>query len=458
MSRLTLSLLAPLLLAPLLAFAESPSVGTDSPLDRYVQKEQPSYTWSVKSTEKRPDGVRWVRFALTSQTWRGIVWKHRLNLVVPPAATGKRARPEHAILLITGTGGEDEHLMIVSGLALRLGVPIAVLHDTPNQPLFRKESGRRMKEDALIAYTFMKFIETGEEDWPLLFPMVRSAVSAMDALGEYSAQQRQDWKFGRLEKFVTTGASKRGWTTWLSSVVDQRVIGIAPIVYDNLNIKKQLALHYETWGKPSPSIHDYTDAGLLKLIDTKRGKALFRMVDPYSYRDRITVPTMAMIGTNDTYWPLQAVNVYRHDLKTNLFTHYVPNAGHSAGLSVLAAVAGFFDHVTHRTKALPEVRLSILPRRSATLAAFGKGKLRVKAVRLWGSHVDGKDFTKSKWTRVAAVRTATGWEAPLPKPTIRSKGQAAFIGEFELRDSKGERFMIHSAAQVWDLGKGPSQK
>jgi len=435
-----------------------PSVGTDSPLDQYVRKEQPTYAWSVTKTETRPGGIKVVRFALTSQTWRGIAWKHRLNLVVPTAAKGERARPKHAVLLITGTGGEEEHLMIVSGLAARLGVPIAVLHDTPNQPLFRKETGRRMKEDALIAYSFVKFVETGEKDWPLLFPMVRSAVSAMNALGEYSGQQRGDWGFGRLERFVTTGASKRGWTTWLSGVVDERVIGIAPIVYDNLNMQKQLALHHQTWGKPSPSIHDYTDAGLMKLLKTPRGKQLMRMVDPYAFRDRIKVPTMAMIGTNDTYWPLQAINVYRHDLNTHLHAHYVPNAGHSAGLSVVAAVAGFFDHVTKRTPALPEVRLSIRPRQKATFSAFGEGKVRIQAVRLWGSHVPNKDFTKSKWTRVAGVKTGLGWEATLPAATVKDSGQAAFIGEFELRDSSGERFMIHSAAQVWDLRPGPSQK
>ena len=449
---LTLSLL------PALASAGGPSVGIDSPLDTYVRRPQPEFAWSVKSTEERPDGVRWVRFALTSQKWRGLLWTHTFNLVVPPAASGARARPEHAILLITGNGGEDEHLMVASSLALRLGVPIAILHNVPNQPLFKEESGgRRLREDSLIAYTFVKYVETGEVDWPLLFPMVRSAVSAMDALSEYSAQQRTGWEFGHLKRFVTTGASKRGWTTWLSAVADERVIGIAPIVYDNLNVAAQLKLHFETWGKPSPSIHDYTDAGLLDFMKTPRGRDLMGMIDPYVFRARIKVPTMAMIGTNDTYWPLQSVNLYRHDLPAPFYCHYVPNAGHSAGLSVVAAVAGFFDHVTGRTAELPEFAMTILPRRKATFALVSGEVGQVGAVRLWGSHVPGRDFTKSKWTRIVGSKTAGGWEVALPKETLQDAGQVAFIGEFELRDSAGESFTIHTPVQVWDLGS-PSQK
>jgi PhoPQ-activated pathogenicity-related protein len=115
------------------------------------------------------------------------------------------------------------------------------------------------------------------------------------------------------------------------------VIGIAPIVFDNLDYERQIALHFETWGKPSPSIHDYTDAGLLELLQTDRGRQLVQLVDPYSYADRLDLPKLALIGTNDTYWPLDSVNIYRGGLPGEFYCHYVPNAGHGAGLSVVSA-------------------------------------------------------------------------------------------------------------------------
>ena len=41
------------------------------------------------------------------------------------------------------------------------------------------------------------------------------------------------------EKFILSGISKRGWTSWLASAVDtRRVIGFIPIVFDFIDINK----------------------------------------------------------------------------------------------------------------------------------------------------------------------------------------------------------------------------
>src|SRR6185503_8360609 len=69
--------------------------------------------------------------------------------------------------------------LALAGAIEQMSCPIIVLSQVPYQPMF---GGR--KEDALIAFTFDKFLlnDGGERsNWPLMLPMTKSAVRAMDA-------------------------------------------------------------------------------------------------------------------------------------------------------------------------------------------------------------------------------------------------------------------------------------
>jgi PhoPQ-activated pathogenicity-related protein len=104
-----------------------------------------------------------------------------------------------------------------------------------------------------------------------------------------------------IESFTVSGASKRGWTTWLTAAVDKRVMAIAPMVIDVLNMRAQMEHQRATWGEVSEEIRDYAALNLPERLKTQRGQELLAMVDPFSYRQQLTRPKLILLSTNDRY-------------------------------------------------------------------------------------------------------------------------------------------------------------
>ncbi|HEY7315177.1 MAG TPA: PhoPQ-activated protein PqaA family protein [Gemmataceae bacterium] len=361
-------------------------------LPEYLRKPEPAYSWKLhEKMERGGDTVYDLR--LVSQTWQGITWEHSLQIYQP-----KGVRPS-ATLLLWNQGGKPSLGSVAFGLDLarKLQAPCAFLYGIPNQPLL---DGK--KEDALIAETFVRYLDGKDENWPLLFPMVKSLVKAMDALQAFA---RQEWK-SPVENFLVTGASKRGWTTWLTGASDPRVKAIAPLVIDTLNMREQSAHQKKTLGAYSEQIRDYTERGLVPVPDTPRAQRLWKMIDPYSYRDNLKMPKLIINGNNDPYWATDALNLYWDGLKGDKWVLYVPNAGHNLEQKgedgktdrtrAVTGLAAFGRHII-RDNPMPKLTWKHDD-------ADGKPRLAVrsttapKAARLWTAEAPTRDFRKSKWT------------------------------------------------------------
>ena len=403
------------------ATAATEAVPTE--LQEYVSAPDDSYEYVVDGAEKL-DGCTLHKLTLTSQTWHDIPWKHALYIYVP-----SNTRYESTVLLfisggkIGGSPGPDD-LKMGAKLAQAAAMPVAFLYQVPNQPLL----GDRVEDD-LISETFLRYVDSRDATWPLLFPMVKSATSAMTAIQEFGKEQ-----YGvDVDKFVVTGGSKRGWTTWLTGATDDRVAGIAPIVIDTLNLPAQMKYQLETWGKYSEQIADYTSKGLVDVMLNQPDIPLWKWVDPYTYRSKLTLPKLIINGTNDRYWTVDAMNIYWDDLPGEKHVRYVPNAGH--GLddgkeSALMTLAMFAQHVAEE-EPLPELKWS-------HDEADGRLKLTVEStpapesVRLWVARSDSKDFREAKWeaTELTALPEAGGdgqeFVGEIDKPT---KGHVALFGE-----------------------------
>ncbi|MFM1802632.1 MAG: hypothetical protein RJA81_1984 [Planctomycetota bacterium] len=369
-------------------------------LHSYVNQTDKSFHWEQEAVTQAP-GVNIYTLKLHSQTWQGILWKHRLEIVEP---TGVEIdRPDTAILFIGGGANGDTprggDRLVGAALAKAARARVAILNHVPNQPLL----GDR-KEDALIAETFIRYLNTKDISWPLLFPMAKSAVRAMDAVSLWSKENDK----GNITKFVVSGASKRGWTTWLSGAADPRVIAIAPMVIDTLNLTAQGDNQLKVWGKYSEQIHDYVERGLMQTATTKEGKVLWNMVDPYTYRDgRLAqIPKLMVNGLNDRYWTQDASRLFFPDLKGPKAFCTLPNAGHGLDQNrdwALDTVASLYRLAT-ADKPIPTISWQFLEDPKAKDYGISiSANPKPKAVHVWTASSPNRDIRQAKWVQTDLV-------------------------------------------------------
>jgi len=382
--------------------------------------------------------VKTLDLPFRSQVWRGLPWDHTLRVYVP----ARLDYPETMLLFITGESPAAADGSLGAALAGRLRAPTAILFNVPNQPLFDDKW-----EDELIAHTFVQYLESGDETWPLLFPMVQSAVAAMDLL-----QRRAEQEWGApATGFVVAGASKRGWTSWLTAASDRRVKGVAPLVFDNLNFAAQMARQLELWGGYSDQIHDYTEQGLQQQMDTERGRRLVSLVDPWFRRADLALPKLLVNGANDRYWSTDATRLYWEDLPGERRLLTVPNAGH--GLEdrerVLDTMAAFF-HAVAAGVTLPEVS-DAWERQGDELAVRAHSSTPAREVRLWTARAPNLDFRPVRWQSVPLPADGAGYHGRVAAPS--SGGLAAFVeAEYDAPDG---RFSLSTPTTVY--GERPSE-
>ncbi|MDX9973577.1 MAG: PhoPQ-activated protein PqaA family protein [FCB group bacterium] len=365
-------------------------------LENYVNEPDPTYAYSVVSSGPGVDCTVYV-VDMTSQTWHPNdvdkpVWRHWVMVFVP-----NRVETETALLIITG--GNNKHdrpptvdgkeAQAVSNIVSKTGGVVVMLKGVPSEPLVFNAEGKSRTEDEIIAYTYRQYVDTGDPTWPLLLPMVKSAVRAMDTSQDLL---KKVTPAVNVKDFVVTGASKRGWTTWLTGAIDPRVAGIAPMVIDMLNTPLQMAHQKEWYGTYSSEVQDYTDLKLTDFMASPDARPLLDIVDPYSYRDTLTMPKLVLLGSGDQYWTLDAANFYFPGLLAPKYIRYQANGDHGldTATETIKALTHFFNCVAKK-KPMPEFTWDIKPDGTYLVTP---GEPRPEEVRLWRAHSDVLDFRK----------------------------------------------------------------
>jgi len=329
-----------------------PVAAAETALDRYLAKPDSSYSWKLVAQHKLPGATTFI-ISLTSQTWRTAaevskpVWTHWLTVVRPD-----QARAGTAFLFIGGGSHRDPQPTKASdrvvNLAIATNTVVAEISNVPNQPLSFVDSRRhRRSEDDLVAYSRVKFIITGDEEWLVRLAMVKSGVRAMDCLQEFLASA--DGGGLKIDNFVVAGGSKRGWTTWLIGATDRRVVAIIPLVIDALNSEAITRHHYEAYGFFSAALKDYVHHGLFPYrVGTPEYQKVLAIEDPYNYRDRprLTIPKYLINAAGDQFFLPDGSQFYYADLPQEKHLRYVPNARHNLKKSdALESLQAFYQAV-----------------------------------------------------------------------------------------------------------------
>ncbi|MBQ0105300.1 MAG: hypothetical protein KBT47_04595, partial [Armatimonadetes bacterium] len=268
-----------------------------------------------------------------SQTWQNTPITNTVVMIYP-----KNSKiTDTAVLLNTGGSYKGAALWAKLGIQMSklVSCPICIVFDIPNQPMWDK------KEDALMSYTFKQAFDAKDfTEKPLLLQMAKAVIKSMDTIEEVSKTE-----FDKpIKKFIITGASKRGWTSWISAgTKDKRIIGIMPIVFDWLNMKEQISHQKEYYRQLSFQIGDYTQVNFDDMIIRPEAKTLLNLIDPFAYDVR--VPKLIINASNDPYWTLDSSTLYYPKLKGEKFLFYKPNASHDMGLLKFSddPISGFFE-------------------------------------------------------------------------------------------------------------------
>ena len=369
--------------------------GQETALDRYIAKPDPSYGWQLHHT-MAGEGYKAFVISLTSQTWRSAdevdrpVWQHWLTIVRPNKATSNKA-----LLFITGGSNRDAvpgkpSDRLVS-FAMESNTAIAELGMVPNQPLFfsdSKDKGR--SEDDLIAYSRVRQMKSGDDTWLVRLAMVKSGVRALDAMEEFLASDAG----GKLkvDQFVVSGGSKRGWTTWLVGAVDKRVIAIMPTVIDALNSEAITRHHFEAYGFFSTALNDYVNHKLFPdKVGTPEYQHVLAIEDPYNYlkRDRLKIPKYLVNASGDQFFLPDNSQFYFSELQGEKYLRYTPNSKHNlAGTDARESLLAFYQAVINNK---PRPQFSWKKEKDGTLVVTVKDKPR--EVNLWqATNPKARDF------------------------------------------------------------------
>ncbi|HED0311092.1 TPA: PhoPQ-regulated protein [Salmonella enterica subsp. enterica serovar Newport] len=329
--------------------------------------------YSLLEKKQRP-GVMLQRFNLNSQTWspQGVVsperWQNGVDIYIPDSAREKNA----LVVINNGSNNNGSGTPVaptnfneeeLSRIAIATRTVVISVSNVPNQVLSYQGVTTPLGEDNSVAYSWKLFIgDTHKyQDASLHIPMAASVSQAFRLAKKELTQQN-------INKFIVTGASKRGWAAWLTALSDPDVGAVVPFAMDLLNTQKSLEHMYQSYGKNWPvAFYPYYNQGIDQQIGTDKFARLMRLEDPLTYLntdmgDRLKIDKYIINASGDDFYVPDNSHFYYGLLPGSKSLRVVPNSTHNGILSAAEQSLITFVNRFQEKQKLPEITENVQSR------------------------------------------------------------------------------------------------
>ena len=105
----------------------------------------------------------------------------------------------------------------------------------------------------------------------------------------------------------------------------------------------------------APAVGDYYRQGIMAWSGTPEARALYAIEDPFSYRDRLTLPKLLINACGDQFFLPDSSQFYFGALPGPKYLRYIPNTDHSMKGSDAPRTIAAWHHAILTGAALPKL-------------------------------------------------------------------------------------------------------
>jgi PhoPQ-activated pathogenicity-related protein len=350
-------------------------------------------------------GVELRRFELKSQCWTGhgfaspVSWSHTIDIYIPRTAV----RGQAILVANNGTNvvtpGKPKQVptdftedMLLS-VARQTQTIVVSVSDVPNQCLTYSDDGVSRREDDSVAHSWKLFLQQPEARpfVSLHIPMMQSLVKAMDLAQE-------ELKLWEVNRFIVSGASKRGWAVWMAALEDTRVSAIAPFAIDILNTRAVLQHTYNAYGKSWPlAFNAYYQAGITQQLDTAGFAKLMKIEDPLltTQQRRLSIPKYIVNASSDDFFLPDNARFYFDALPGEKMLRVVPNSSHYGIKTFIENSLVTFTNRMQQQRPLPVLNSVVHLASTGANLAISFSESPVKLVQWRAQNPHNRDFRQT---------------------------------------------------------------